>query len=684
MSQSQENCLRYECLNPTSDREGCCWCLLVKITPFFPDCLERMAFFAAAEYMLSKPGVWERYLQAERMVSMKLKAKTLLARQILVAIVTAGTILGGQAAVFAAAGDAPDFTLENMIVTAQGYEKRDVDVAASTEILTEQDLQNTGASNLYDALKFSTGIELQQYGTAGSSMGNMTSKVVMRGNSGGTLVLVNGIPLNIRGTYDLNDIPVENIERVEIVRGGGSVLYGSEATGGVINIITKKTRANYFKTGWGNYGQQEYTLGLQAGRLGIGYQYSDWGTRDHVASDGRKWRGPDNNNVSLNYMVNDNWDLSFNHVESNYHYITSTKDTEQDVKRNNVQLAYHDDHFQSTFYYLDRVREKDELTFKSGEHATDEEKNRNFGLEAQKDWDIGNAKWLLGGSYKREEYTPDSSPKQTRNNFSAYTQYEKPVSALNTLILSARESWTTGAPNDYNETNFSGQAQFIHKLAEAENVYASVGQSYKMPDLHQIWKTEAGAALQAQTGTHYELGWKKDVGAHKWRAALFHYEIDDNITATYNSTREEFTYKNENLKNTGIELECVITSDSPFGYRYAVSYGNPKTKTIDNGVSAGWQRDYSRWQLNSGVTYQQERWNAALNAAYMAKRVLSGKDTKPYLAVNLNVNYATTENSSVFLTVNNLLDRDDISYRSSSTAYYFTPCNYMLGYKMTF
>jgi vitamin B12 transporter len=617
---------------------------------------------------------------------MKQKERKMLMRKtILMTMLVTETLFAGEITGFAAANDTQSFELEEVIVTAQRYEKRDLDVAASTEILTEDDLRNTGASNLYNALKFSTGIEMQQYGTAGSSMGNMTSKVAIRGNSGGTLILINGVPLNIRGTYDLNDIPVENVERVEIVRGGGSVLYGSEATGGVINIITKKNRQNYFKTGWGNYGQQEYTLGLQAGRLGVGYQYSDWGTRNNVASDGRKWSGPENNNLSLNYTFNDKLDLFYNRVESNYHYITKTIDTEQNVKRNNIQLAYHDDHVKATAYYVDRIREKDALTFSSGKHATDEEKNRNYGMDIQKDWDLDNDKLLFGGSFKREEYTPNGEPKQTRNNFSAYTQYDKRLSNLNTLILSARESWMTGAPNDYNETNFSGQAQFVHQLAKDENLYTSVGQSYKMPDLHQIYKTVAGADLKAQTGTHYEMGWKKKAGDHNWRVALFHYAIDDNITATYNSKTEEFTYKNENLKNTGIELECTIKGENnPFGYRYAVSYGNPKTETINSGVSSGWQRDYSRWQLNGGVTYQQDKWSAALNASYMAERVLSGIDTKPYLITNLNVNYAVTGNSSIYLTINNLLDRDDISYRSSSTSYYFTPYNYMLGYKVTF
>ncbi|MDU4960795.1 MAG: TonB-dependent receptor [Sporomusaceae bacterium] len=620
---------------------------------------------------------------------MNVKARMILTRQILVTMAITGTLFGGSSTSLAAEDDSQEFSLDQIIVTAQRYEKRDVDVAASTEILTGRDLQNTGASNLFNALKFSTGIALQQYGTAGSSMGNMTSKIVMRGNSSGTLILVNGVPLNIRGTYDLNDIPVENVERVEIVRGGGSILYGSEATGGVINIITKKTRSNYFKTGWGNYGQQEYTLGLQAGRLGVGYQYSEWGTRDNVASDGRKWQGPENNNLSLNYTFSERWDLSFNHVESNYHYITQgskASDTEQNVKRNNLQLVYRDEHLRSTFYYVDRVREKDALTLSSGKHAIDEEKNRNYGLDMQKDLNIDDARLLFGGSLQREEYTPaDNNGKQTRNNFSVYTQFEKPVSALNTLVLSARESWTTGAPNNYNETNFSGQAQLIHRLAQNENLYASVGQSFKMPDLHQFYKTKAGADLKAQTGNHYELGWKKDSGSHKWRVALFHYDIDDNIKATYDNALADFIYENENLKNTGIELECTIKdSKSPFGYRYAVSYGNPKVETVESGVSSGWQNDASRWQLNGGVTYQQDKWAAALNASYMANRVLSGLDTKPYLVTNLNVNYAMTKNSSVFLTVNNLLDRDDISYRSTSSAYYFTPCNYMLGYRMSF
>ncbi|MBP2663444.1 MAG: btuB 5, partial [Firmicutes bacterium] len=479
---------------------------------------------------------------------MKRKAKQMnLSKAVLMTMLVTGSVLCDVVSVSAAEDPTLDFTLDQMIVTAQRYEKKDVDVAASTDIYTTEDLQHTGAANLYEALKYTTGIEVQGYGTAGASMGNMTSKLVIRGVGNGTLVLVNGTPINIRGTYDLSDIPVENVERVEVIRGGGSVLYGSEATGGVINIITKKERENYVKSSFGNFNQQDHSVSLQAGKLGVGYQYSKWGTREHVASDGKKWRGPENNNVSLNYQFDDNLSLSYSRVDSQYHYITEKVDTKQDVERNNAQLNYSEDHMKATLYYVDRTRMKNALTLKSGKISKDEEKNHNLGFDLQKDWNIRDAKLLFGASYQDEEYTPDGGSEQSRNNFSTYAQYEKPLNNLNTVILSARESWTTSAPNDYNNTNFSGQGQFIHKLGKEENLYLNIGQSYKMPYLHQIYSMKEGANLKPQTGMHYEIGWKKNTDNHRWRVALFNYSIKDNITAEWDSSKDDFTYDNEDL-----------------------------------------------------------------------------------------------------------------------------------------
>jgi vitamin B12 transporter len=607
-----------------------------------------------------------------------------LSKAVLMTVLITGSGLFAVPSVSAAEEPTPNFLLDQMIVTAQRYEKKDVDVAASTDIYTTEDLQHTGAVNLYEALKYTTGIELQGYGSAGGSMGNMTSKLVIRGVGNGTLVLLNGTPLNIRGTYDLSDIPVENVERVEVVRGGGSVLYGSEATGGVINIITKKEKANYVKTSWGNFDQQDHSLSLQAGKLGMGYQYSKWGARENAASDGKTWKGPETNNISLSYQFNDKLSLAYNRIDSNYHYITDKIDTKQDVERNNAQLNYAEDHMKATLYYVDRTRIKDALTLKTGKVSKDEEKNNNLGFDLQKDWNVGDGKLLFGGSYQDEKYTPSGQSEQSRNNFSTYAQYEKPLSKLNTVIFSARESWTNGAPQNYNNKNFSGQGQFIHKLGKEENLYMNIGQSYKMPYLHQIYNTKEGADLKPQTGMHYELGWKKNTDDHRWRVALFNYSIKDNITAEWDSSKEDFIYDNEDLKNTGIEFSCNITGKNDWTYNWGVAYGDPRTKTVEGGASSGWTRNYARLQVTGGVTYQKDKWRTSLNATYLGERAVDGKDVKPYLLTNVNVNYSLAKNSDIFLSVSNILDRNDIMYSSGSTDYYVAPCNFLLGYKQSF
>ena len=622
------------------------------------------------------------------------------------------------------------FALDEYIVTATRYEKRAVDVAASVEVFDQERLQATGASNLYEAMQYGTGLMIQQYGTGGSSMGNMTSKVAIRGNSNGTLVLVNGMPINIRGTYDLNDIPIENIERVEVVRGGGSVLYGSDATGGVINIITKKERQNYVKAAVGNFGQQEYVASVQADKLGFSYKYSKWGDVENVGirkSDGkfdRDWEGPENNNFELTYKFNDNLSLLASHNESKYNYLTTigkpgmkgaytpANDTEQNVKRNNIQLTYQDEGFKATAYYLDRDREKNgKLLSNGGFYNHDEEKSQNYGLDLQKSYKMKDATLLIGAGYQSENYesneisqayNKDDTPKgskeygssgnQSRDNYSVYLQYDRQLSKANSIVLSARETWTDSSPNGDEFDNFSGQVQFIHKLNDNESLYASAGQSFKMPALYQMYKTP-GADLKPQEGTHYEIGWKKDIDDKRsLRVALFDYEVENNISATWNGT--DFDYSNENIKNTGIEAEYALVSSKGFGYNISASYGNPKTQTIDDAIDwdYGWQKDNSKFDLKAGLTYKMDKWKAAFNAAYVSgrhgykasKKKVTEFDAKAYLLTNLNVEYQAQKDLSFFATINNIFDRDDVVFYSDSAEYYCTPVNFLIGMKYSF
>ena len=669
---------------------------------------------------------------------MKKMTKAMLMTALILGSVSMGTAVE--------ANELNTFALDEYVVTATRYEKRAVDVAASVEVFDQERLQATGASNLYEALQYGTGLLVNQYGNGGSSMGNMTSKIVIRGNTNGTLVLVNGMPINLRGTYDLNDIPVENIERVEVVRGGGSVLYGSDATGGVINIITKKERQNFVKAAVGNFGQQEYVASVQADKLGFSYKYSKWGSVDNVGinkSDGvydRDWKGPENNNFDLTYKFNDNLSLMASYNESTYHYLTTAwkksmgkpttytppNDTKQEVKRNNIQLTYEDDGFKATAYYVDRDREKNGKILENGDFLNhDEETAKNYGLDIQKSFNVKDAKFLIGASYQKENYeveefeikykkdnlisdtleVPGSSGgNQSRDNYSIYMQYDRKLSDANSVILSARESWTNNSPTGDEFDNFSGQVQFIHKLNDNESLYASAGQSFKMPTLYQNY-TNGGADLEPQEGTHYELGWKKDIDDNRFlRVALFDYEVENNISAKKNEEdNTKWEYTNENIKNTGIEAEYALVSNKGFGYNISASYGNPKTQSIDKyDYDFGWQKDSNKFELKAGLTYRMDKWKAAMNAAYVSGRhgfkttraktmggtttpaSVSTFDAKAYLLTNLNVEYQAQKDLSFFATINNIFDRDDVVFYSNSAEYYCTPVNFLIGMKYSF
>ena len=93
--------------------------------------------------------------------------------------------------------------------------------------------------------------------------------------------MVDGVPMNFRsGYYDLDSLSIADVEKVEIVRGGGAVLYGSDTSGGVINIITKKKRTNSISAAVGDNRVQKYQTSLQAGKLGIGASWNKKGSVD--------------------------------------------------------------------------------------------------------------------------------------------------------------------------------------------------------------------------------------------------------------------------------------------------------------------------------------------------------------------------------------------------------------------
>lgn len=636
-------------------------------------------------------------------------------KSLLMTALITGTVLWGGNSVLAQENE-QEFTLDPMVITATRTEKRDVDVPASTTILSNQDLKNTGAQNLQVALGRVPGLIYKTFSPGGGAMGTMANEIAIRGVSNGTLVMLNGTPMNLRGKYFLDAIPVENVERVEIVKGGAGVLYGSEAMGGVINIITKKEFTNSVSVGYGNYGQQKYSASVGTDKVNVGYNLEKWGNVDTISRSDDKglkhtdMTGSEKRNLYVDYKINDNWNFLYNYFETNVRYDTWFDDAYKAVpkggalqqnreyvtKQNLVQLLYQDDTLKANLYYNQNKLMANGFTnyntsgeFQGKIYDTDE-KNRTYGADVQKEWQLNSkGSLVLGGSYKNEFYDDYSSKVTDRHIYAVYGQYDHKFDDKNELIVGARETWTTGGYRDQNYDNFSMSGQYVHKLDDDDSLYANVTQSFIMPTFSQMYGASdtaiANPDLKPQKGVSYEAGWKRVTDSHSWKAAVYHIDITDNISATWDTDKTEYQYTNEDFKNTGIELSCDIEGKNGWSYNWGVNYMDPKVKGTKKPY---WDRKYGRVQLNGGITYSKDKWVSSLQGTYLAERVGTPSSShsyheKPYFLTSLTTTYNADKQNSFTLTMDNLLDRED-NLSHSGSEYYSTPFNFMLTYNYKF
>ena len=630
-------------------------------------------------------------------------------------------------------------------VTATRYEKKDVDIGASTQTFTAKEIEQTGADNMSVALQYLDGVIQSGMGPNGSSVSSMTSKAVIRGVENGTVVMVNGTPINWRGLYNLENIPTNTVERVEVVRGGGAVLYGSQATGGVINIITKKTLPNEVQVGVGNKGRQDYRVSANTGKLSVSYNYNKWGNTG-IASDygtsftpkgGSKvpvhmqqnFKGSEKNDFNLMYKISDKFDVLYNHNESTnrwaYGYSGITKSGFKDLNgqtryarkyerdKDFVQFNFNDlNGLSGHVFYNYNTLVTNGVDFydaygakkKSPSTSYSKEKNKTYGYDVQKVWNASEKQtFLLGTSLIRETYESQAN-EYGRNIFSLFGSLDRKLTDKDSLTIGGRGTWTAGGPMTFH--NFSGQAQILHKLNEEQSLYISAGQSFVLPTLSQMYsrseiesssRIDGNPDLKPQKGTHYELGWKMEKTNVQYKVALFSEKIKDNISFSKYTTKnadgssfDRWYTVNEDFKNKGIELSVRRNGDNGFAWHAGFTYQDPESKQVTQKTSAKkyWDRSFGRILLNGGVSYDKDKWSTALNFTYLADRVKSptsthSYDIKPYLLTSFNAKYSPNDRSDILLTVDNVLNRRDVTSHTSSD-YFATPRNFLLSYRYKF
>ncbi len=673
-------------------------------------------------------------------MTMKMWNKKFLAAAVMLSAMT-GQVYAAETAHTGTGDDEtlPTYLHGEVVVTATRTQKRDIDVPAATTVITAEDIKKSGAANASDALEKVNGFVYKSFGPNGAAMGAMTNEVNVRGLKGGALVLMNGNPIAWRGKYNLDQIPASQIERIEIVKGGGSVLYGSEAVAGVINIITKKKSTNEVHAGFGNYGQRSCGVTLGDDKFGFYYNYDKFGRRDKLTyTDYEQARlhaqtrtdiyDIVKQNMGVTYRVNPRLDFQVGYYETEGKYsrtITAVDNThgptaaqhirigepynrrKYETKQYITQLNYRDSKWKGSLFFNTGTLEfkgpsyfnsRTGLRTPNGRYHT-REKNMTYGIDMQRTWRVNpKSTAILGVDLMHERFADiptDASTdnaRYSRNNWGVFGQWEQRFDERNTGIFGLRETWTTGAARGQNYHNLSASAQWLHKLNRENSVYLNVSQSFVMPTFAQMYPNNdrqmAAPNLRPQKGVNYEIGWKQKHNGHSWKAALFHMRVKDNITARVNRIggRAEYQYTNEDFRNIGLELSNEIQGTHGFSYNWGLTWQNPQTKSSKKML--GWERTFGRIQLTGGVTYKKDKWTSSLSASYLADRVQSPSDapayrSKPYLLTTWNTTYAPDENSELSLRIDNVLNRNDTTMHSGSE-YYVAPINYLLSYSYRF
>ena len=172
---------------------------------------------------------------------------------------------------------APQYDLGEVIVTATRLEEKTQHVPASVNVVTAEEMKKRPVQNLADALAHTPGVYRSPVADGG-----MSSDMMMRGfGSTETLIMLDGQPLNSgwNSSVDWAVLPTTDIEKIEVVRGAGSSLYGGRAVGGVINIITAKSQEELSGNVILSYGSNKTKrFGLNTKvrkdhwRMGLGYE----------------------------------------------------------------------------------------------------------------------------------------------------------------------------------------------------------------------------------------------------------------------------------------------------------------------------------------------------------------------------------------------------------------------------
>ena len=522
---------------------------------------------------------------------------------------------------------------------------------------------------------FVTSRSMMGYGVSTGAAGGISLRGVT-GGAGQLLVLIDGHP-QYNGVYGhpiSDSYQTLMAERVEVLRGPASVLYGSNAMGGVLNIVTRSMHEDGVKThinlGAGSYGtvQTEASNQIRSRRFSstIAAQYSR--TDNHRPNMGFEQYG---GYVKLGYDISEHWnaavDLDLTHWNaSNPGTVTQPKlENDQWITRGAASLTI-ENHYNKTSGALSvydnfgRHKINDGYNAEGGTPQTDlfRSKDAVAGVSWYQSAQLfeGNRvtvgldyQHIYGHAWYTNRETGETVTTQRRLMQSAHS-HENEVAGYVDFRQDINEWLTIDAGLRYDHHSTAGgewvpQAGIVYRPVETGALKASVSKGFRNPNTREMYMygTANHDSLRAERLWNYELSWRHSLGGFSYGANLFYIKGDNMIQAVAG--------KNINtgeIENYGLELEAEYRIDSHWSVSTNHSLLHMKNPVVAAPTYKGFlgaNFNCQKWSVIAGLQY--------LNGLYTAV----GKDEQKenFCLLNATVNYALCKNIGLWLRGENLL-----------------------------
>lgn len=599
------------------------------------------------------------------------------------------------------------YSLNEMVVTASRTPEKKIDTNADVAVVTAKEIEQKHFDDVAQAVKNVPGVFISSHGS--SNQVGMSEQIYING-SPNVVVLVDGMRRNTNGnslaTVNIGDmVSMDSIDHIEVLKGSASTLYGSDAQGGVINIITKNAKENGIKTtlrtSFGDNSKEKYSIhnagredkifwNVEAGKELQGNYEDGWGRNiiNHLNAE--------HYNVKLGYDLSEDSNVVFNYEKYKADY---TRPAENGLDKNSSKGKKDNDHM--NVQYTAKINDRLTNQFSIYKTKTSYKDNYNFGgiVHDYGSWGIS-APQFLDMKLETTGVSDQLTYKLNKHTFiGGFDWYEDKISKLtnttnyggiNTVVeipsnksvtttafylqdkIDVTDQWniTPGVRVDHNSqfgTHTSPSLSIGFKPNAKTNYYVNYKTFFVAPDLYKLYSSYGNKDLDPEEGYTFEFG--------------ANHEFSDTLTGTFNifhthaknliqfgSTRYENSGKT-NVNGFSLNLNKDFSHHWNAGIGY--SYLHMQAKSGQNINSDGKLPEST---LNINVGYTADKFNASLYGRGIMNRY--GRAKSPamrnyanYWVWDLAANYQFTKEATLFARVNNIFDQFYTDIGSSQDPY---------------